>query len=193
MRRNTRNKFCGSGRQVQAVSNVLFEYEATLLGVTLLLITGIPATGKTKVGNFLRDNKGFVHVDFEDPQAWPSQLQRQWGTPRELVDYLKNMKRPIVVTWGFMPGSSDEAVVRYFQEAGFTLIWFDGNREAARRAFIARGTVPTQALDAQMVRINNMDLAAFEPIIIDTFDSAGNFLPINDVVELVIAATSNRP
>ena len=103
------------------------------------------------------------------------------------------MKRPIVVTWGFMPGSSDETAVRYFQAAGFTLIWFDGNRVAARQVFIARGTVPTQALDAQMIRINRMDLAAFKPVIIDTFDSTGNFLPINEVAELVIAATSNRP
>jgi hypothetical protein len=96
------------------------------------------------------------------------------------------LDKPIVITWGFMPGVDDDAI-RRLQGHGYKLIWFDGNREAARREFIKRGTVPEQLLDIQMERINKMDLASFNPVIIDTFDDQGDLLPIDQVAASVMA------
>ena len=31
----------------------------------LILITGIPGSGKTTIGNYLRDERGYLHVDVE--------------------------------------------------------------------------------------------------------------------------------
>jgi hypothetical protein len=61
-----------------------------------------------------------------------------------------------VVTWGFVPDhQTSESIVLQFRAAGFMLIWFDGNRPAALREFIKRGTalemirdLPLEALRA---------------------------------------------
>ena len=151
-----------------------------------LLIAGIPATRKTTLGDYLQAERGFLHLDFEATNSWPSEIQRKWGSQLDRLNFLKNPGTPLVITWGFMPGTPDEMTVREFQDLGFKFIWFDGNREAARREFIKRGTVPVEALDNQMMRINNLDLDSFNPIIVNTFDGDGGLLPIADIVSIVL-------
>lgn len=36
-----------------------------------LLITGIPAAGKTRFGEYPADEQGYVHLDFEKPRVLP--------------------------------------------------------------------------------------------------------------------------
>ncbi|SRR6266498_967208 len=152
-----------------------------------LLITGIPATRKTTLGNHLRDHHGFFHLDVEDAlsRGWTQELSG-CVTWHDRAGRLDAMARPVVITWGFMPGQ-DEATIRLLQGYGYKLIWFDGNRDAARREFIKRGTVPEWLLDLQMARIDAMDLSSFHPVTINTFDDEGGLLPIEDLAALVLA------
>jgi len=47
-----------------------------------------------------------------------------------------------VVTWGFNPEDGPSlALLGHLRNAGSKLIWFDGNRPAALRAFRKRSTV----------------------------------------------------
>ncbi len=149
-----------------------------------LLVTGIPATRKTTLGDHLRDVHGFYHLDAENA-ALIQALRDPAGCDR-IVARLDALNKPIVITWGFMPGADDDAI-RRLQGHGYKLIWFDGNREAARREFIKRGTVPEALLDIQMGRISKMDLAIFNPVIINPFDDQGNILPIDRLAALVMA------
>lgn len=48
----------------------------------LLLITGVPATGKTTIGDFLQDKLGFKHIDFEDGVS----LQRFAADPANYIN-----------------------------------------------------------------------------------------------------------
>ncbi len=152
-----------------------------------LLITGIPATRKTTLGNHLSRYHGFFHLDVEEmlSRGLPQELNG-CDTWHDIAVRLAAMARPVVISWGFMPGA-DDAKIRLLQSYGYKLIWFDGNRDAARREFIKRGTVPVSLLDLQMERINNMDLSSLDPVIIDTFDDEGEVLPVEDVAALVLA------
>jgi hypothetical protein len=142
------------------------------------LITGIPGTGKTEVGNFLKNIHHFKHVDFEDSVS----LNRFVADP---VDFIKSELQgcDIVISWGFVPVDGQINIVKYLQSIGFKLIWFDGNREAARRAFIKRGTVSVDLLDIQIKRINDSQvISIINPIIINTFDENGEFKPLESIV-----------
>src|SRR5882672_2875201 len=96
----------------------------------LLLLTGIPGTGKTEMGRFLAREHGFVHFDVEEFLATP---QPQADILRR-VDEERASGKDVVVTWGFMPGQ-DEPAIRAIQRMGFRMIWFDCDRRAAHRVF----------------------------------------------------------
>jgi len=52
-----------------------------------LLISGIPASGKTTLCKWLEENKGFLHIEVEEP----------------FVQALDKFKRPVAIDWGFPP------------------------------------------------------------------------------------------
>ena len=141
-----------------------------------LLITGIPGTGKTTIGNYLALAKGYKHLDNE------AALKR--GDLKTIQDFLAHPAEDKVVTWGFVP-EVDDAGVKQFLDMGYQMIWFDGNREAARREFLKRADTPVEDLDNQMIRIEKHDLEKFKPIRINTFSADGVFLDKEKVVELI--------
>ena len=70
------------------------------------------------------------------------------------------------------------------RSAGFKLIWFDGNRVAARCAFRKRGTVSEEALDTQIQRIEKTGIVALlRPAIVNPFDDAGEFKSTEQLLE----------
>ena len=146
----------------------------------LLLITGIPGTGKTSYGNKFASEFAFMHVDLEDPQT----LTRLASDPSRFIAQLKGYRRTVVVTWGFVLDGVQTAIVLQFRSAGFKWIWFDGNRPAALREFRKRGTVPEQLLRLQMDRIENSKIVeCLKPIIIDPFDESGKFKPADRLLD----------
>ena len=109
----------------------------------LLLITGIPGTGKTTIGDYLQEKYGFTHLDMELINAWQSLTSS--------ILEAKRLNRDLVITWGFMPEEDNEKILK-LKEIGVKMIWFDGNREAAREVFLARGTVSESAFNIQINR-----------------------------------------
>ena len=103
----------------------------------LFLIAGIPGTGKTWYGDKFASEFDFVHYDLEDYQT----LNRFAANSRQFISDVVALKKNLVVTWGFLPDQIQTALVLQFRDAGFKLIWFDGNRPAALRAFLKRGTL----------------------------------------------------
>lgn len=154
----------------------------------LLLICGVPGTGKTTLGKYF-EQKGYLHFDRELIQGWPKDLIQLWiNSLEDFAKAIKGFNKNIVLTWGFMPGTDDEAI-KTLQRLGFKLIWLDGNREAARKAFIQRGTVPVELLDIQMARIDAMNIEDFYPhVIINPFDDNGMFLTKEVIAEKIIEA-----
>ncbi len=157
------------------------------------LITGIPATGKTTIGNYLESKYNFLHLDcelYKDPEEQKNQIE----------NFLKKEGNK-VITWGFMPGEEDEKISE-LQRLGYKMIWFDTiNRKFAESLFIKRAKEREQKynypfeksmndLRLQMVRIESMDLSKFNRSVLDTFNTNGNLLDIEIICRKIFLIDS---
>jgi hypothetical protein len=130
------------------------------VGQLVLLITGIPATGKSHFGRWLSSEHNYVHVDLEEAgrleslrlgPAWNACFQT--GDVSLLVAKLRALGPHVALDWGFPPEWLH--VVRGIKGAGVDIWWFDGDRAKAREEFVKRGTVPVSDLDVQMAKIQS--------------------------------------
>lgn len=156
----------------------------------LLLITGVPGMGKTTIGEHLQNKYAFLHFDVELIQTWSLPIQKSWfHSPETFITELKKLNRDIVITWGFVPNDIPTQIrIHSFKNSGFKLIWLDGNREAAKKAFIKRGTVTEELLGIQMRRIEATNISGiFQPIVFNTFDTQGNFLSEDEIVKKLLS------
>lgn len=163
----------------------------------LLLISGVPATGKTTFARWLGEHRGFLSADVERGGLGPLGLQSEWneavghGRPTGLVAALGALHQPVALDWGYPTNSLP--FVEALCSAGVGAWWFDGDRAAARRHFIERGTVPVDALDRQMANIDAVwpRLAAFYgDRIIHTVDAEGRFVDWTDVLDRIVGKTA---
>jgi hypothetical protein len=156
----------------------------------LILITGIPGTGKTSYGDKFAKEFGFVHHDLEDQQT----LDRFNANPAPFVGELLNEKESVVVTWGFGPDCERSVfLVQQLRSGGFQLIWFDGNRPAALREFQKRATAQEIAFYAQMYRIENSGVVKrLRPIVINSFDDGGQFKPTRELLAEIRARSMSK-
>jgi shikimate kinase len=124
-----------------------------------LFITGIPGTGKTTIGDYLQDKYGFYHLNLEDEKGNTQTLADIENNIQSLLAECKQKDHNLVVTWGFGPNIPDHIeLVNKILKRGAKMIWLDGNRQAAEKSFLNRGTVSKELLDLQMERINKVDI-----------------------------------
>lgn len=155
----------------------------------LLLLTGVPGTGKTTLGHYLRGHHGFVHLDFENPATLTQYVDRGLDPNQLRIEELARSGQDVVITWGFLPAEQLNAVLA-LRAHGFQWFWFDGNREAARRVFLERATVSEQLLDIQMERIaTHLDprMDELAPTILDTFNNEGQHRPLADLANELLS------
>jgi len=138
-----------------------------------LLISGIPSTGKTFIGNYLRDNKSFLHFNMEDE----NKFQELTKNPEKFINELSAKKQDAVITGGFQTSELAFNLVKKIIKAGFVFVWFGGNHQAARREFIKRNTVQIDLFNKKMNELekNYSKIMELNPILINTFDNAGLF------------------
>ncbi len=148
-----------------------------------ILITGIPGTGKTTIGNYLEANCDFDHIDLESKKG-----KRLLRNLQQLVKALSNLDKNTVVTWGFPPSQNGVDLVRAIKkEMGFELFWFEGNRQAARKVFNERGTVREELLDKQLKGIQQFEVVEkIDPIVYSPFKANGEFKPKEEIVEEIL-------
>src|SRR5216683_8158329 len=110
----------------------------------LLFIAGIPAAGKSNLGNWLEAQHGFIHIDDEKNHRldelgvhdlWDSCLASMDCAP--FAQQLRQLRRPVIFNWGF-PGSYWPAAAA-LKQAGFTCWWFDADIVRARLEFQRMG------------------------------------------------------
>jgi len=121
----------------------------------VMLLTGIPASGKSVFGQWLEKSKGFLFLNVEHGALDRLGLKAAWdgmfsgtGTAEQFVQELTRLQRLVVLDWGFPVHCLP--IVEALQQAGVEAWWFDGNREAARQSFVRRGTVPIELFDKQL-------------------------------------------
>ena len=143
------------------------------------LISGIPGTGKTSVGVYLHAEKKYTHIDLEDAEVMRNFSQ----SPEAFIIRLTGMS-DVVVTGGFKDTPWAYAMVTLFVRSGFTFIWFDGNRPAARKAFVQRNTAHVRLFDEKIFEVDaaHEKIVAFHPRYINTFNDGGHFKELERIV-----------
>ena len=106
----------------------------------IILLSGVPATGKSAFARHLARECGFAHYDLEcHPRGWPHpELKATWDASRSgFVAQLRQYHERIVLDWGFPP--SAVPWVEELRRSGAKLVWFDGDIARAQQVFVQRG------------------------------------------------------
>ncbi|HTX95066.1 MAG TPA: hypothetical protein VME67_09565 [Mycobacterium sp.] len=108
--------------------------------MTLILLSGRPGSGKTEVGKWLAENRGFIHIE-TDTYAGLATLNGLLGGfqcpggAAVVHDRARALGEKVVIEWGFRP-KTEFHFVRQLRLAGFDPWWLDRNEKAARQGYM---------------------------------------------------------
>ncbi len=143
----------------------------------LILLSGVPATGKSTFGRYLHREYGFAHYDLEcHPRGWPHpDLMATWAAPRQFVAQLKQLHKRVSLEWGFPVHHLPK--VNALRAAGVRLIWFDGDRGQARSVFQERGRLDLAAFDRQVAAVAGAGYpTSLNCVVVQTLSAKGAFM-----------------
>ena len=115
--------------------------------MSIILISGVPCCLKTTFGDWLRDNRGFLHVDIESEEFRSGPLLPHWrrtvpGRVQEFLSVISRNNSRVVLTWGYPEVCADW--IPSFRTAGVRCLWFFGEVDLALTNWIGReGREPT--------------------------------------------------
>jgi len=96
----------------------------------ILLVSGIPASGKSTYCRWLEQDQGFIHFDIDVQMFQGTGVGPRWnsifhpgGSTKPFVSTLRQWLRSVVIDWGFPPAKL--GVVRDLKEEGVEISWFD--------------------------------------------------------------------
>lgn len=143
----------------------------------ILLLAGLPGTGKSSFAHFLACEVGFAPYDLERyPQGWlRPELHGDWERDRAVFVCKLRRQHPagVVLDWGFPPKCLPW--IEELEFAGVQCVWLTGDRKRLRERFIMRGGIPVHCFDGQLAAIEVAGLPGNRawPTIV-TLDAAGN-------------------
>lgn len=153
----------------------------------IVLLSGIPATGKSEFARYLARERGFAHYDLERyPRGWPHpELKGIWDTDRrDFILKIRQHHDRVVLDWGFP--TSCLSWVRQLQGQGVRLIWFDGDVGSARMAFVRRGGIDVRCFDEQVKRIQQAGYpSSLECLVVPALSVTGAFLDQHKIEGMV--------
>ena len=154
---------------------------------TILLLSGVPAVGKSSFGRYLAREHAFAHYDLEcHPRGWPHpELKSVWDSSRaNFVSELKRLHERIVLDWGF-PAHAVHWVNELLA-VGVRLVWFAADVATARVLFIERGGIDVAHFDAQMSGIERAGLPnSLQCVRVEALTDAGTVRDPADILHKV--------
>jgi hypothetical protein len=148
-----------------------------------MLLCGIPASGKSTFGRYLRDVKGVRYLDLE--QKWTDEtLHRTWNRVFEGTDSARHLSAflaaveqdagPVCLDWDFPV--EQLWLVSALRTAGCRIVWFQCDERVARTRFQrrGRGSLDTFATQVLAIRANwPAILEEAQPLIVNVLNRDG--------------------
>ncbi|MBL9142868.1 MAG: hypothetical protein JNM99_04220 [Verrucomicrobiaceae bacterium] len=168
-----------------------------------IVISGVPACGKTSFGDWLRDNRSFKHLDMEATaqhdqtrQLWTYFASGQRAKVEEALQKLRAGFERLVVTWGFVPNETGLGILSTFRDQGYELWWFTGPIDKAREEWVRRDNRPdSQLFDGQMANIGRAKHALnslYAETTIQTLEADGSRMPSEAIEARIISYQTQR-
>lgn len=149
----------------------------------ILLLSGIPATGKSTFAKHLARTCGFADYDLECyPRGWPHpELKAAWDSDRsDFLALLRKYHDRVVLDWGFPP--THYSWIKELTNQGVELIWFDGDFAAAQRVFEGRGGISLKRFTEQIEAIKKASYpASLNCVIVPALSADGVFEALADI------------
>jgi hypothetical protein len=108
----------------------------------VLILWGVPGTGKSTFAKHLVQHHGYVHIDTDVGGAGESKAAKAWrallngqDTPENFVKVASYNPEPVVTEYGMSANERGIARLRRLRDAGAEPWWFDGDRAAAFKAW----------------------------------------------------------
>jgi hypothetical protein len=153
----------------------------------IILLSGIPATGKSDFARHLARDHGFAHYDMESyPRGWPHpELKGKWDSDRPtFVAQVRLHHDRITLDWGFPISCLSR--VKELQAQGVQLIWFAGDVARAREAYVLRGGIAVTDFDRQIEAIQRARYpASLDCVVVPALSAAGDFLDQRQIERII--------
>jgi hypothetical protein len=153
----------------------------------VILVSGIPATGKSEFARYLAREHGFAHYDLDYyPRGWPHpELREAWATDRaDFILKIRQHRDRGVLDWGFPV--SCLSWVKQLHAQGVGPIWFDGDVGRARAAFVRRGGIDVRCFDERVKKIQRAGYPGrLDCLVIPALSAAGAFLDPHKIESIV--------
>jgi shikimate kinase len=155
-----------------------------------ILLSGVPGTGKSTVATYMEEKLGFFHIDMEQDDFAPRHefAQNHEAFLRKIATH-----ENVIISWGFSP-FQDRAAIEYLQQAGYILLWLDGDRVASFREFMKReNSDPIKESlyygQMQMIVVTSI-VEMLKPHIVNPFSENGAFRPVEHIAGDIIKAVA---
>ena len=143
----------------------------------VVLISGVPASGKSTYSRWLAAQKCFQYVDLE--QSNPTREEQALNVLRGLSE------TRVVLDYGFAPLLAMTAI-EAFKAAGVVLWWFDADWDVARIKFMGRDRGSVDDFDTQRRKVLSAwqeIVSIFSPNIIEALRPTGEYVSPEDLYD----------
>ena len=164
-----------------------YEVASMVPGHIVLLLSGLPATGKSEFGRYLAREHGFAHYDLECyPRGWPHpELMGVWGSDRKaFVRQIRQNHDRVVLDWGFPVRCL--SWVKQLQDQDVHLIWSNGDVNRAREKFVQRGGIEGSQFDKQIREIQQAGYPdSLKCLVVPALSASGEFMDWHQIERFV--------
>jgi shikimate kinase len=153
----------------------------------ILLLSGIPGSGKSSYGRWLAAKKQFLHLDLEEGDLKKFRLEELWNAfwsaGRDgFVEALLDHAAPICLDWGFPPNCLP--IVQRLIDAGVEGWWFEAKPQPAKKHFLRKRPLAEADFNKQVKNIEASRpeiMTLFQQHIIQALQADGTHVPCEEI------------
>ena len=162
--------------------------------LTVLLIAGRPGAGKSEFCRWLRDNRGYVHVETDKEPDWILlALGARDGSPTPLLERLQQVGPDVAFEWGMR--MEFLGAVPALVPLGVEPWWFDGEEPAAREGWLmAHGEagLPAYEIQRDAIAAHRLQIEqVFQGRIVGTVSAGPTYLDSEVLASLVLGEATS--